>query len=110
MKQFVKYNRGVSAIQFGAPLCIIAVKHNGEVIVMINPEIIERRGCVSMRETCLSCPGIREVVERPTDVTVTYFTEDAVFAEKKFTLPTARVIAHEMEHLDGITLYDRRTV
>jgi peptide deformylase len=108
MEDMLGKHRGLSAVQLGAPVRIIGVNHEGIKIVMINPVMVEQNGSVSMKETCLSCPDMRVTVERPTDITVEYFDKKLKHHVNSFTLPTARVISHELDHLDGITLYDKR--
>ncbi len=76
-------------------------------IVMINPEIIERSPETwEFEEGCLSIPGIRGDVTRPAGVTVRYQDVDGkthtVQAEAMF----ARVVQHEIDHLDGKLFID----
>jgi peptide deformylase len=106
MLEFVQEYRGVSAIQFGVPTRIIAIRYGTESIVMVNPKVESTKGQVKMGETCLSCPDMRAIVIRPTDIEVSYYTENLEYVTKWFTLPYARVIAHEMDHLNGISLYN----
>ncbi len=76
-------------------------------IVMINPEIIERSPETwEFEEGCLSIPGIRGDVTRPAAVTVRYQDvhgrTHTVQAEAMF----ARVVQHEIDHLDGKLFID----
>lgn len=74
---------------------------------LINPVIEERRGTVLEEEGCLSLPGVFAEVERSKWVRVTAL--DGV--GQSTVLETgglhARVIQHEMDHLDGILFIDR---
>ena len=74
---------------------------------MINPVIIEKSGSDTSFESCLSAPYEHVQVERPTKITVEYYDRNG----EKCTLTAngylARVIAHEIDHLDGITHTDR---
>ncbi len=70
-------------------------------IVIINPEIIAKEGKQFEEEGCLSVPGFRETVERPSKATVR--AQDAT--GKQFTMQgedlLARAFCHETDHLDG---------
>jgi len=75
--------------------------------VLVNPEIVKRRGEEEMDEACLSVPGYRGLVKRATQVTikgqdvrgkpVRYRGEDLL----------AQAFQHELDHLDGILYLDR---
>ena len=73
----------------------------GEIIELINPEIIKTEGEQTGLEGCLSVPGKYGIVTRPMVVRVRaqdrYGTEFEVEDEEL----TARCFCHEIEHLDG---------
>lgn len=104
---------GLSAPQVGVSRRIIVVKldrpsSQEEILVMVNPEIIKQEGSVSGSEGCLSIPRKEWGVEitRSEQITVKYWTlegEEVVLEEKGWN---ARVIQHEIEHLDGILITD----
>ena len=76
-------------------------------IVMVNPEILVRsRETWIFEEGCLSIPGIRGDVTRPDRVEVRYRdvsgAEHTLIAEGMF----ARVLQHEIDHLDGRLFVD----
>ena len=76
-------------------------------IVLVNPVIVDASGRDIMEEGCLSVPGVRAKVRRRERVTVEYET---LAAEKKgFEAEglAARVIQHEIDHLDGTLFVDR---
>ena len=76
--------------------------------IIINPEIIQLKGARRKDfETCLSVPGIRARVERWQKVKIKYY--DLNFCEyvELFKNFEARVVQHELDHLDGIEFYDR---
>ncbi len=75
-------------------------------IVMINPEIIEEEGEWEMEEGCLSIPEIRENVRRPEKITVVYDDINMEEMELEVDGLLARVIQHEMDHLNGILFID----
>lgn len=74
----------------------------------INPHVIERKGeIVPMSEGCLSLPGLREEVDRESDVRIQYYDTEWNFHDEVFNGYKARVILHEYDHLDGILFPDR---
>ena len=75
-------------------------------LVLINPEILESHGLVTMEEGCLSIPDIRAQVERPEEIYLKYFDFD--FNEIKLELKgfKARVAMHEIDHLNGKLFID----
>lgn len=80
-----------------------------EFIELLNPEIIDRQGAVTIYEGCLSFPGHNGAIERPEQVTVRALDRNG----KEFTLTrtgmTARCICHECDHLDGVTIMELAT-
>jgi peptide deformylase len=73
----------------------------------INPHIIEHSDELSTyNEGCLSLPTIREELERPSSVTISYVDENFISHEEKYDGVIARIIQHEYDHLDGILLVD----
>lgn len=102
---------GLSAPQVGVSRRISVVKldrpsSQEEILVMVNPEITKREGSVSGPEGCLSIPREEweDRITRSEQITVEYWTlegEEVVLEEKGWN---ARVIQHEIEHLDGILI------
>ena len=60
-------------------------------------------------EGCLSIPGIWIPVERPVAVRVRGLDEDGAPVAVEAEMPEARVIQHELDHLDGVLTLDRTT-
>ncbi len=79
----------------------------GDVIEMINPEIIETKGSVWEDEGCLSVPGLIGTVERPEYVKIKGF--DRFGKEVTYEAEGFKAIAfcHEYDHLDGILYIDK---
>ena len=75
-------------------------------IVLINPEIIEKEGVSQIDEGCLSLPGVTEPVERAAKVRVRaldmHGKEQEIIAEGFFS----HAVQHELDHLDGVLLID----
>lgn len=79
---------------------------NQKPLVMINPEIIAVEGTAVMEEGCLSIPDIRDEVERSQTILVRYRDLDFVQREAQTSGLLARVIQHEIDHLNGILFID----
>jgi len=99
---------GIAAPQVGIAkrMCVVAVGR--DLHFMINP-IIEFKAAIraTMAEGCLSYPMDQVPVSRPVSLTVAY-TDRAWNRQKlRATGLLARCIAHEVDHLDGITMHDR---
>ncbi len=76
--------------------------------VFINAKILERKGNEELfNEGCLSIPGIRENVKRPTIIKMKYLDKNFQPREKIFDGIAARIIQHEYDHLEGILFVDR---
>ena len=76
-------------------------------LVFINPEIDESGDITSFEEGCLSIPDLREEVDRPSHVRITFLDRDFKPSELVADGMTARVIQHEFDHLEGILFVDR---
>jgi peptide deformylase len=95
---------GLASPQAGISFRLAVVeREGGEPLVLMNPRVTAWDGPVTEGiEECLSVPGTRSVVERHHALGVTY--QDAAGARPALRaegLP-ARVIAHEVDHVDGI--------
>lgn len=75
--------------------------------VLINPVIKKRRGKVLGEEGCLSFPGIFVQVERAREIEVEYLDAQGKLCRETATDFPARVIQHEVDHLENILLLHR---
>ena len=76
---------------------------------MINPEIIaSSEDTAKLEEGCLSIPGHQGDVVRPAEVEVRYLGTDSNIHEMQAGGLLAACIQHEIDHLNGITMHDRR--
>lgn len=100
---------GLAAPQVGIPLRLILVDDNkgGGVRPLINPAITGRRGSVEGEEGCLSIPGIFAPVVRAEWIRVSALDGDGAPLDFEASGLLARVIQHEIDHLDGILFIDR---
>lgn len=76
-------------------------------LVLINPVIVETSGLVRAEEGCLSFPGLYIEVERPDKAVVTGFDKSGKEIVVEGTGLVARVLLHEIDHLDGKLYIDR---
>jgi len=98
---------GLAAPQVGIPYRLLVMDDGkGSARALINPTITQRIGSVVDEEGCLSLPGIYADVERSKSVTVEATDEDDQPVNLEATGMQARVIQHEMDHLDGILFID----
>ena len=77
-----------------------------DLLIMINPEIVEREGVQSEPEGCLSVPDFEAPVTRPTRAVVRGLDRDGNVQEFEGEGLLARVFQHEIDHLDGSLFLD----
>jgi peptide deformylase len=102
---------GLAANQVGEELRIFVVDRSlfqmeDSPLIVINPVIVDSRGQQVEEEGCLSVPGTYAEVSRPSELTVTGVGLD----EKEITIQAkgvlSRVLAHEIDHLNGVLFVD----
>jgi peptide deformylase len=101
---------GLAATQVGAlrRVLVYRVEHDSPINALVNPEIEwSGREKEWMEEGCLSLPGVHVDVERPVRVRIRAqdATGEPIVIEASGL--EARVIQHEMDHLDGVLILDR---
>lgn len=105
---------GLAANQIGLEyrLAVILVPESGEKgaklkrYVIINPEILEKRGEIIEEEGCLSLPGLWVEIKRASDVTVQYIDETGQPVKLRARGLLAKALQHEIDHLDGKLFID----
>lgn len=75
-------------------------------IALINPEIISLEGTWTMEEGCLSIPGVRDLVERAEKIKIRYEDTNLRLAELDADGLLARVLLHEVDHINGVLFLD----
>src|ERR1700674_2542100 len=103
---------GLAAPQIGVPLRMFVIDlslgHDpAGLIVMINPEFVERTGMQLEEEGCLSVPGFNATVVRPKRAVVKALDLGGVERIVEGNDLLARAFQHEMDHLDGLLFLDR---
>ena len=110
---------GLAAPQVGVPQRVFIVElpeeldEEGQVelsaerYVLVNPEIVRRRGEQEMVEGCLSVPGYRGMVKRNTYVVIKGQDTEGRNVRYRAEGLLAQAFQHELDHLDGILYIDR---
>lgn len=104
---------GLAAPQVGVNVRAIVVDITSQeedslgLIKLINPEIVYSEGQQIGEEGCLSIPGFVSLVKRKERARVKGLNEEGKVCEIDASGLLARVLQHELDHLDGILFIDR---
>lgn len=101
---------GISAPQIGVNKRVSYIFNydTGEFEVLINPEVknIGSKTDIDI-EGCLSVPNVEDNVERYKKIKVKYIDREGNKINRRFTGLNARVVQHEVDHLDGVLFIDK---
>ena len=116
----IKNGIGLAAPQIGKNICLIVIqletipnikqifKKNLSNVIMINPKITRKSWSKeSGEEGCLSIPDVYGKVKRYKKITCTYLDADNKLQKIKVEKLLARVIQHEIDHLNGVLFTDK---
>jgi peptide deformylase len=99
---------GLAAPQVGHQKRIILVHVQGQRTIMVNPIVLDFKGKFSLgNEGCFSVPITMTVprrVKRWFKVRIQYINEEGDLVQELFKSFEARLIQHEIDHLDGILI------
>ncbi len=104
---------GIAAPQVGWSRRLIIVDAsarkgpNHGCLILVNPEIVSWEGSVMGREGCLSVPEYTGNVVRAAELVVEAFDLDGRPCRYEMSAFEARVVQHEIDHLDGLLFTDR---
>jgi peptide deformylase len=103
---------GLAATQVGETVQLMVVDmtlfdESLSPLALLNVGISDPQGVQVHEEGCLSVPGIRDDVERPDQITVTFTSLDGQDQTITCTGMLSRVIQHEYDHLNGVLFVDR---
>jgi peptide deformylase len=99
---------GLAANQVGRLKRVLVASVEDEDYVIVNPVLSDRSETTERgQEGCLSIPGINVEVDRPTAVTVTGQDASGEPLRIEAQEMLARVLQHEVDHLDGVLILDR---
>jgi peptide deformylase len=101
---------GLAATQVGVVerVLVYRVEEDSPIVALVNPEI-EWRGdeLETAEEGCLSIPGVHVDVERNVHVRIDAMDEEGTPLSVEASGLEARVLQHEIDHLDGVLILDR---
>jgi len=109
MRDSLYYHQGIglAANQVGVPRRLFLADEGRGLKVCINPRIIELSGEAVSEEGCLSLPEIFVDVRRSRSLLLEYLDEKGETRRLEAEGLLARVIQHELDHLDGVLIADR---
>ena len=100
---------GLAANQVGIPLRIVVIRmpEDKDPLVLINPEVVEKRGERRVVEGCLSIPGYQAEITRAYSVKVRARDRHGKLIRKRATDNLlANCMEHEIDHLNGVLYID----
>ena len=98
---------GLSGPQVGKPLRLIVARVDNVLLQIANPEIVRSKGEEIGDEGCLSLPGYYGSVSRASQITIQGLDRNGKHFRRKVVGLLARVIQHEIDHLNGILFTDK---
>jgi len=99
---------GLAATQVGVVRRLFVFTDAGEDRVLVNPVITRRSDKVELDdEGCLSLRDVLVPIERPVTVTIEGLDANGEPVKLDLELPSARIVQHELDHLDGVLIVDR---
>jgi peptide deformylase len=99
---------GLAATQVGVLRRLFVFAHGDEDLVLVNPTITARsEELVTEDEGCLSLREVLVPVERPATVTIEGLDAGGSPVRLELEEPGARIVQHELDHLDGVLIIDR---
>ena len=100
---------GLAAPQIGVQKQIFVWDMDDQPMVVINPEIVESEGEWVYDEGCLSIPGLYVEMVRPNQVLMRGLDLDGNTIEIEAEELAGRLFQHELDHLNGVLMFDRMT-
>jgi peptide deformylase len=98
---------GLAANQVGVPLRIVVIQvPEQEVLVLVNPVIVEAKGERVVIEGCLSVPGYQAEITRAESVRIQARDRNGKLFRKRGTELLAQAMQHEIDHLNGVLYID----
>jgi peptide deformylase len=98
---------GLAAPQVGVQQRFFVYDTGDDPHVLVNPEVVETDGEWTYEEGCLSIPGLAFEIVRPKLVTVRAVDLDGREVVVQGDELLGRVFLHEIDHLDGVLMFDR---
>jgi peptide deformylase len=98
---------GLAANQVGRLIRLITVEVEDTAYQLVNPEVVASEGEAIIEEGCLSLPGYYADIRRPAKVAVKALTRNGKPVKINADGMLARVLQHEIDHLNGVLFIDR---
>lgn len=99
---------GLAAPQVAKPIRVAAINLDATPLIIINPRITKKSWRTqTLEEGCLSIPGVYGQVKRYKKITLKYLDRQGQPQTAKFKDMAARIIQHEIDHLDGVLFIDK---
>jgi peptide deformylase len=99
----------LTAPQIGVRKQVVVWDFGEDPLAIVNPEIVESDGEWVYDEGCLSIPGLYVEMMRPKQVLVRGVSLDGEVIEIEADELEARMFQHEIDHLQGVLMFDRMT-
>ena len=105
---------GLAACQIGVAARVFvadcsALVPGSSPVALINPELVSKGTPRLAEEGCLSFPDLYLKVQRPEEAHLAYETQEGLRKELQAKGLLARVLLHELDHLDGVLFVDAQT-
>lgn len=97
----------LAAPQIGVQKQVVVWDFGENPLAIINPEVVESDGEWVFDEGCLSIPGLYVEMLRPKQVLVRGVSLDGEIIEIEADELEARMFQHEIDHLNGVLMFDR---
>lgn len=100
---------GLAATQVDIHLSLIVIdvsEENNQPLVLVNPEVLEKRGVEEMEEGCLSFPGVYAKVQRANEIKIKAQDRHGQAFEVDTGGLLAVCIQHELDHIEGKLFVD----
>lgn len=100
---------GLAANQIGSDLRLFVMQVNGVTRFCFNPEIVDSKiELTTMAEACLSFVGDQCTLQRADHIEVRYQDHRGCWIQESLTGLTSRCYQHELDHVNGITMWHRQ--
>ncbi len=99
---------GLAAPQIGKNWRLAVINSKDGVFCLINPKLTKKSWARELaQEGCLSIPGVFGKVKRHKKISLTYYSQNGKKIKMTAAGMMARVLQHEIDHLDGILFIDK---
>lgn len=108
MLRLMRANNGIGLAgpQVGITRRLFVCEIQGRSLCLVNPKILEGDGKADLVEGCLSLPDVQVDVTRNREIQLTAYDPSGRQKQLKASALWARVIQHEIDHLDGVLICD----